>query len=30
MGWFVIVILLIVLIALAFYFGIDLDWTDLF
>ena len=30
MGWLVIVILMIVLIALALYFGTDLDWTDLF
>jgi hypothetical protein len=30
MGWLVIVILLIVLIAIAFYFGEDLNWTDLF
>lgn len=30
MGWLIIVILMIVLIALALYFGVDLDWTDLF
>jgi hypothetical protein len=30
MGWFIIVLLVVGVMVLAAYLGVDLDWTDIF